>query len=215
MRSHADVLPWDWAVTEQTWLHHKHDAFLVGRVHQSTFGESHWLEFLNAYSLKRGKGGNFLRQSYETSWPVLVDAYSSPMRDGDVFTATTRWTAVVEALRQGSGLRMRSAALKAFWLFQPHALPMFDAFASRGLVLFERARGERGQAVTIDNFLERFEAFYHFSGTQIEGALERSGSTYPYRRRIGEKWLWLAGNTHREAILDRFAAAQDDLERVR
>lgn len=208
----SDDLKWHWAVVEQSWLHYKHDAYWIESIKNGGFTEEDWKRFLRSYGLARGKYGDPLRSNFDKIWDRCIEAYKQLPPNADHNIIQERWQAVTQYLQsitsspqRNDGYNLPSASMKIFWFFQPRSVPMYDTYAKNALHSVERTRFPDTPWL---DFLPRFQRFFDRSETAIEKAIVDTGLTYPYRRRIADKRLWIDGNKdHRSFILRSYEVA--------
>ncbi len=212
-----ESLAWQWSYREQFVWFDKCDAAWIKQSTKGWEDPTERIDFLNAYGLRRGKSGKFLRRlaKDDDMWEELDRIYKKPVIEGDTSTITKRWHEAIERVRKcakpngeeqvEAGFNCPSFTLKLYWFYQPDALTMYDTNTVRALGGAKKVMGIR--SVSEKNFLEAFENCYKQHESLIKGLRDtQSPRRYPYPRRTLDFWLWLQGlkNDKRDLTLKRF-----------
>jgi hypothetical protein len=196
-------LEWIWSYREQLIWFDKCDAAWIEQARKGWSDHEERKEFLKAYSLGRGKSGNFIRNLSNEVWGKLNEIYRESINEGDTATITTRWHEAIKYVREHgpteAGYECPSFTLKLYWFYQPRALTMYDSNALKAL---KHEAGEK--SISIKNYLQVFEECYTRFKERIDTLHERCGRKCPYPRRTVDFWLWLRGSEKRALILKRF-----------
>jgi hypothetical protein len=192
-----DSIAWVWAYSEQLKLLDVGDAFWISTA-KNSWTARNLKQFAHDYRVARGTLGRFILNNPER---IIEDLHGLFLGCGDSMDdINAAWLKGIESLRDSSGgFRAPSFCSKLLWCYKPASMFMYDQFSRKSVSdLIGKGR------IELREYIPSAEKLFKDYSREIGAAATYFCRTYPYHRRIFDKWLWLEGSGRRRTILERF-----------
>ena len=196
-----DELQWIWAYNEAlVWLDRCDDYFIS--ISRKKWSEGDWKSFLKLYGVgrlsedNRSRALEFFNSEISSKFrkPLSKSAIVEDLQDRLQTTTNELRENLVTSRGKSNPPALYSLLSKLLWFHQPERAFMYDSFVAKEALI----KNKKNHMMSLENCFIASEA-------KIEKASKHFSRTYPYPRRVIDKYLWLEGHSEEKGqILKQF-----------